>query len=159
MNKSRLSALEEELLAGNATVAFVGALLWAQSWKPSDGIYELPFTNLTIPAFHDAVYLAIGTLLFVLSIAFAVASVMPPIRSRAIRASRPFSGLLASFVWIAFTLGLLGAMAELPSDRWWTTALFLGGLTLVIFLGYRLIRAWYLSLLPTEDESSSTGSE
>ena len=159
MNKQRLSALEEDSLAGNAVVAFVGALLWAQSWKPSDGVYEFPFIRLTIPAFHDVVYVAIGTLLLLLSLALAGASVVPPLRSRAIRASRPLSGLLASFVWIAFTLGWLGALAELPSNRWWTAVLFFVGYAFVIFLGYRLSRAWYLSFLQTKDRSRYTESE
>ena len=158
MNERRLSALEEDWLAGNAVVAFVGALLMAQSWKPSGGVYELPFTNLTIPALHDTVYLALGTFLFVSSFALAIASVVRPLQSRAIRASRPFSTLLALLIWVAFILSWLGAMVELTFDQWWSAVLFFGGFAFLLFLGYRLLRAAFQSL-PTEDGPRRTGRE
>ena len=69
--------IPKDWLAGNAVVAFVGALLMAQSWKPSDGVYELPIINLTIPASHETVYLALGTFLFVSS--FALSAVTPSV--------------------------------------------------------------------------------
>ena len=140
MNERRLSALEEDWLAGNAVVAFVGALLIAQSWKLSDGVYELPF-NVMIPAFHDAVYLALGTFLFVSSFALAIASVVRPLRNRAIRASRPFSVLMGLLIWVAFILSWLGAMVELTFDQWCSAILFFGGFAFFLFLGYRLLRA------------------
>ena len=115
MNERRLSALKEDWLAGNAVVAFVGVLLTAQSWNLSDGVYELPF-NVTIPVFHDAVYLALGTFLFASSFALALASLVRPLRSRAIRASRPFSALMGLLIWVAFIVSWLGATAELPFD-------------------------------------------
>ena len=40
------AGLKEDWLAGNAVVAFVGALLVAQSWQTSDGTLRLPF-NVT----------------------------------------------------------------------------------------------------------------
>ena len=140
MNERRLSALKEDWLAGNAVVAFVGVLLTAQSWNLSDGVYELPF-NVTIPAFHDAVYLALGTFLFVSSFALALASQVRPLRSRAIRASGPFSVLMGLLIWVAFIASWLGATTELPVDQSWSMVLFIGGFTFFLFLGYRLLRA------------------
>ena len=134
------SALKEDWLAGNAVVAFVGVLLTAQSWSLSDGVYELPF-NVTIPAFHDAIYLAVGAFLFVSSFALALASQVRPLRCRSIRASRPFSVLMGLLIWVAFIASWLGATAELPVDQWWSMVLFIGGFTFFLFLGYRLNRA------------------
>ena len=140
MNERRLSALKEDWLAGNAVVAFVGVLLTAQSWNLSDGVYELPF-NVTIPAFHDTVYLALGTFLFVSSFALALASRVRPLRCRAFRASMPFSVLMGLLIWVAFIVSWLGATDELPGDQWWSMVLFIGGITFFLFLGYRLLRA------------------
>ena len=145
MNERRRSSLKEDWLAGNAVVAFVGVLLVAQSWKLSDGAYELPF-NLTISAFHDSVYLALGTFLFVSSLALALASVVRPLLSRAIRAGGPFSTLMVFLIWVAFIASWLGATAELPFDQWWSVVLFFGGFTFFLFLGYRLLRTAFQSL-------------
>ena len=140
MDERRLSALKEDWLAGNAVVAFVGVLLTAQSWNLSDGVYELPF-NVTIPVFHDAVYFALGTFLFASSFALALASLVRPLRSRAIRASRPSSALMGLLIWVAFIVSWLGATVELPFDKWWSMVLFFSGFTFFLFLGYRLLRA------------------
>ena len=145
MDERRLSALKEDWLAGNAVVAFVGVLLTAQSWNLSDGVYELPF-NVTIPVFHDALYLALGTFLFASSFALALASLVRPLRRRAIRAGRPFSVLMGLLIWVAFIVSWLGATAELPFDKWWSMVLFFGGFTFFLFLGYRLLRAAFQSL-------------
>ena len=138
MSERQLSDLKEDWLAGNAVVAFVGALLTAQSWILSDGFYELPF-DLTIPAFHGSVYLALGTFLFLSSFTFALASVVRPLQSRVFRASRPFSTLMALLIWTAFIVSWLGATAELPFDLWWSVVLFFGGFAFFLFLGYRLL--------------------
>ena len=142
LNERRHSALKEDWLAGNAVVAFVGVLLIAQSWNLSDGVYKLPF-NVTIPAFHDAVYLAFGALLFASSFALALASQMPRLRHRVISASKPFSVLMGLLIWVAFIVSWLGAIAELPFNRWWSMVLYFGGFTFFLFLGYRLIRTWF----------------
>ncbi len=144
MNKRQLSALKEDWLAGNSVVAFVGALLMAQSWEPSRRAYELPF-NLTIPVLHDAVYFAIAAFLFVSSFALALASIVRPLRRRAIRAIRPFSPLLAFLVWGAFMVSWLGAISELPFDKWRFLVLYFGGFGFFLFLVYRLYRVLYQS--------------
>ena len=132
------STLKEDWLAGNAVVAFVGVLLTAQSWTLSDGVYELPF-NVTIPAFHDAVYFALGAFMFVSSFALALASQARRLRCHAIRASWPFKVLMGLLIWVAFIASWLSATAELPFDQWWSMVLFFGGFTFFLFLGYRLL--------------------
>ena len=145
MNKGQLSALKEEWLASNAAVAFVGALLLAQSWKPSGGVYELPF-NLTIPILHDAVYFAIAAFLFVSSFVLALASIVRPFRRWVLCTISPFSTLLALFVWVAFLASWAEAAFKLPSDQWWSGVLFLGGFAFFLFLGYRIPRTVYQSM-------------
>ena len=111
MNKRQLSALKEDSLAGNAVVAFMGALLLAWSWEPSGGVYELPF-NLTIPVLHDAVYFAIAAFLFISSFVLALASIVRRLRCRAVCAIRPFSPFLAFLVWVAFLIGWVEAISK-----------------------------------------------
>ena len=139
MNKPDLT---EDWLAGNAVVAFVGALLMAQTLRPSDGDPELPF-NAPALASPDLVISSIVVFLLVLSFALALSSLAPPFRSWALGHASPlFSPLLASLTWIAFTLGLAGAISGLPLDRWWSPVLLLGGGGFFFFLGYRMVRAY-----------------
>ena len=144
MNKQKLLALKEDSLAGNAVVAFMSALLLAGSWEPSGGVYELPF-NLTIPVLHDAVFFAIAAFLFVSSFVLALASIVRRLRCRAVRAIRPFSPFLAFFVWVAFIMGWLEVVSELPTDQWWSLVLFFGGFPFFLFLFWRMLRAMHQS--------------
>ena len=146
MSERQLLALKEDSLAGNAVVAFMSALLLAQSWEPSGGVgvYELPF-NLTIPILHDAVYFAIAAFLFVSSFALAIASIVGPPPCRAVPALRMFLPLLAFLVWVAFTMGWLEAVSKLPTDQWWSLVLFFGGLPFFLFLFWRFLRAMHQS--------------
>ena len=146
MNDAHQSQLKEESLASSAAVAFIGALLLAQSWEPSGGVgvYELPF-NLTIPVLHDAVYFAIAAFLFVSSFVLALASIVQPLRRWVLCTIRPFSTLLAFFVWVAFLASWAESTSKLPSDQWWSGVLFLGGFVFFLFLGYRIPRAAYQS--------------
>ena len=137
--------MKEDWLASSAAVAFVGVLLMAQSWKLSNGVYELPF-NVTIPAFHDLVYFAIATFLFVSSFVLALASIVRPLRRWAICTIRPFSPLLALLMWVAYTVSWLEAISKLPTDQWWWPILFFGGFAFFLFLGYRLQRAAFQSM-------------
>ena len=144
MNDARLSQLKEESLASSAAVAFIGALLLAQSWEPSGGVYDLPF-NLTIPGLHDAVYFAIAAFLFVSSFVLALASTLRPLRRWVLCTFSIFSTLLAFFVWVAFLASWAEATSKRPSDQWWSGVLFLGGFVFFLFLGYRIPRAAYQS--------------
>ena len=78
MNKTEL---KEDWLAGNAVVAFLGALMLAQTWRLQGGAHELPF-NLTLPAFPDPVSFTIAAFLFLSSFALALASIIPIRRLR-----------------------------------------------------------------------------
>ena len=58
---------KEEWLAGGAVVAFLGALMLAQTWRPTDGQYELPF-SVTIPALPNPPSFTIAAVLFLSSL-------------------------------------------------------------------------------------------
>ena len=75
-----LERIKEEWLVGNSVVAFVGALLMAQAWEPSDVKNVIPIINVTVPIFPQAVILGIVTFLVVLSIVLAVASSVPRLK-------------------------------------------------------------------------------
>ena len=145
MNKRQLSALKEESLASSAAVAFIGALLLAQSWEPSGGDYELPF-NLTIPVLHDIVYFAIAAFLFASSLVLALASIVRPLQSWATCTIRPLSPLLAFLVWVAFMISWLEAISKLPTDQWWPLVIFFGGFAFFLFLFWRMLRTAHQSM-------------
>ena len=65
------TALKKDWLAGSAVIAFLGALMLAQTWRPPGGVYELPF-NLTVPAFPDPMSFTIAALLFFSPFALAL---------------------------------------------------------------------------------------
>ena len=114
-----LEQIKEEWLVGNAVVAFVGALLMAQPWEPSDADNVIPILNVTVPTFPQAVILGIMALLAVLSFVLVLASAVPPPRSWAIRQVSPYSQLLEQLMWFAFLMSLLAALSEVPRDEWW----------------------------------------
>lgn len=161
MNKKRLLASEEDWLAGNAVVAFAGALLMVQSRKlPEDGTeISLIITKLTIPTPPEPVYLVSGMLLFTLSLVLAVASLSTRLRCHAMRFASTISIILAPIALCAFTVGWLEAMAVLASDQWWFLFLFYGGYAFFLFVGYRFVRGSRPSLPPTEDGSEGAGNE
>lgn len=139
MTDARMPDMKEDWLAGNAAIAFVGVLLVAQSYKLSDGVYELPF-NVTVLAFHDYVYLSVASFLFVSSVVLAVASTVPALRCQIVSVSRPFQPLLGFLVWVAYTVSWLEAISNLPADQWWRPVLVFVGFAFFLFLGFRLIR-------------------
>ncbi len=53
-SKVDLEQIKEEWLIGNAVVAFVGALLLAQAWEPSDAKSVIPILNVTVPSLPQA---------------------------------------------------------------------------------------------------------
>ena len=82
-------------MVGDAVVAFVGALLMAQAWEPSDVKSVIPIINVTVPTFPQVVILGIVALLAVMSFVPALASAVRPLRSWAIHRVSPYSQLLA----------------------------------------------------------------
>ena len=141
MNKTEL---KEDWLAGNAVVAFLGALMLAQTWRLQGGAHELPF-NLTLPAFPDPVSFTIAAFLFLSSFALALASIIPIRRLRhwVIPRVRLFSPVLNLFIWIAFLQSWLTIVSELPDDQWWAYVLAWGGLVMFLFLTSRLFYGAY----------------
>ena len=131
--------IKEEWLVGNAVVAFVGALLMAQAWEPSDVKSVIPIINVTVPTFPQVVILGIVALLAVMSFVPSLASAVRPLRSWAINQAWPCSSLLEILMWVAFLFSLLSALAEIPSDQWWAEALGLGGAALLFFLLGRMV--------------------
>ena len=141
MSEARVDVeqIKEEWLVGNAVVAFVGALLMAQAWEPSDVKNVIPIINVTVPTFPQAVILGIVALLAVMSFVLALASAVRPLRSWAIHQVSPYSQLLELLMWFAFLMSLLAALLEIPRDEWWADALTLSGLALWLFLGVRMV--------------------
>ena len=137
--KIEVERIKEEWLVGNAVVAFVGALLMAQAWEPSDVKNVIPIFDVSVPTFPQAVVLGIVAFLAVLSFVLVLASAIPRIRSWAICQASPFSYLLEILMWVAFLMSLLSALAEIPPDQWWTQALWLGGAALLFFLWGRMV--------------------
>lgn len=178
--RTNIEQIKEEWLVGNSVVAFVGALLMAQAWEPSDARSEIPVLNITVPIFPQDVVLGIVAFLAVLSFVLALASAIPPLRSWAIYQVSPYSQLLELLMWVAFVLSLIAALSEIPSDQWWAQALWLGGAALLFFLWgrivlrplippakwlarwlYRLVRRMWTRLRagrqqPTDDDSTDT---
>ena len=140
MKNRQLSRLKEDWLAGNSVVAFVGALILAQSTQQSDAAYQLPF-NVTIPSLSDVVTFCIAAFLLVSAVILAIASIIRPIQSWALAKASTYSVLLSFLIWGAFALSFLEAFSNLPSDLWWSQLLFWVGFGIFLFLGYRFIRA------------------
>ena len=141
MNEAKIDVeqIKEEWLLGNALTAFVGALLMAQAWQPTDSASQLPILNLTLPTFPQAVILIVVGSLVILSFVFALASAVPPIRSWAILQVSPYSHYLEWLMWLAFLISLLSGLSAIPSDQWWAGVLELGGVALLLFLTFRMI--------------------
>ena len=136
MNKKDLKVA---WLASNAVVAFVGALLVGQSWQQTDRTAE-SFFNLTIPDYSGLVHAAFITFLLVLSLVFALGSIIRQLRSWALSQGIWVSMPLGFLAWFAFILSWLSALPELPDDQWWTPVLIWGGIVMVfLFIPFHVI--------------------
>ena len=136
--------LKKDWLAGNAVVAFLGALMLAQTWRPTGDGYKLPF-SLTVPAFPDPMSFAIAAFLFLSSFLLAVASVIPIrlVPHWVIPVARTFSVVLDFFVWLAFMQSWLTIVSELPDYQWWAYVFAWGGLVMFIFLAFRFFSGMF----------------
>ena len=124
----------EELMARHSLVAFVGALLLGQYWRPSGDTLKLPIINSTVPDYTDSVLFAF---LLGLSAFLALAAVMPKLRSWTLCTGVPFSGILLLLTWVAFIIGFGSAVPELPNDRWWSQVILIGGIGMMLFIPLR----------------------
>ena len=147
MAKARidLEQIKEDWLVGNSVVTFAVALLTAQALKPSDVDYVLPVIDVSVPAIPEAVVLGFVALLAASSLALALTSTIPPLRSWAIERVSHYSVALEYMMSVAFLLSLVAALVEIPSEQGWARALWWGGVALVFFLWARLLfRPWAL---------------
>ena len=141
--------LKIDWLVSNAVVAFAGALMLGQYWQRTDGDVEILF-NLTIPNFSDVVYVGIMAFLLVLSLIFALASLIATIpipknlpwkiRDWVVCHGQQISPLLGFFACLSFFFGLLSALSELPDDQWWAPVLAWGGMVMfLLFMPFQMI--------------------
>ncbi len=142
--------MEKDWLAGNAVVAFVGALLLGQSWRMPEGPVKLPFI-FAIPDYRAL--LIIG--LFVLSLALALASLVVPLRRWALDAVPAFSPLLWLLILAAFILSWASAFTRMPSDQWWSQVLLVGSIGMFLFIFYRMLYGAYRSAFGSKPKTDS----
>ena len=129
--------LKVEWLVSNAVLAFMGALMLGQAWQRSDGQVEL--FRLSIPDFSGVVQIAFIFFLFTLSFVFAVASLIPDLRSWAVGQGKGFSMMLGGIAWVAFTISWVTAIPGLPDDQWWKRVLLWGGVAMFFFIPLQTI--------------------
>lgn len=134
--------LRQDWLAGNAVVAFAGALLVAQQWQSTDAVYNLPF-NLTISAIPDTGSFIVAAFLFISSFLLALASVVPPkwVPCWVIQVVSTITPTLGFFAWFVFLSGWITTVIKLPDNQWWTYVFAWGGFVMVLFLLYRWVSA------------------
>ena len=134
-----MEQVKQDWLVSNSVVAFVGALLMAWVWEPSEARSTIPFLEVAVPTMPQVVVLGAVAFLAAMSLTLALASAVPPLRSWAIYLTSPYSYLLEILVWFAFSLTLFSALAEIPTNQPWARALWFSGAVLLFFLWGRLM--------------------
>ena len=140
MDDAELTELKEDWLAGNAVVAFLGALLIGQSWtgilEGSESTVEL-FFLFTVPNYAGFVLLGLIFGFIGLSLFLALASMVPRIQYRGLRTVNSASPALAQIILASFVLSWVSSVSELPSDQWWSLVLVLIGAGMFLYVGFR----------------------
>ena len=98
--------MQKDSLASDATAAFAGVLLLAQTWRPPSGTNELPF-NIPNPLPPDGALIAIAAFALLLSIVLALASIVAPIRLRVLPFTTLIRPLLSLFTLLAFVVSFV----------------------------------------------------
>lgn len=130
--------LKREWLANNAVVAFVGALIVAQSWVVSKGTIELlPNCTVTLPYW---MFLSIWPILLVLSVLFAVASVMSSLGSWVFLKASSYTLYFASVNWMVLNVAWLLTIAELTGNH---TLLYIFLVSGAVLSGFFLLSSPY----------------
>ena len=111
----------------------------ARVWEPSEARSTIPLLEVAIPTMPQVLVLGAVVFLAALSFTLALASAVPPLRSWAIYHTSPYSHLLDILMWMAFSLTLFSALAEIPADQSWARALWFSGAVLLFFLWGRLM--------------------
>ncbi len=135
-----LEKLKEDWLVSNSVVAFAGAVLMAEAWRPSDAKNVIPILNVTLPLTPEVVVLSIIAFLAIVSFGLAVTSAVAPVRTWAIYHVSPYSHFLEILMWMSFTFSLVSAIPKLPANQWWSGVLVIGGLA----LGLSIVIRWVL---------------
>ena len=142
MNDTELTELKNDWLADNAAVALLGALLIGQSWprllEGSGNTLEL-LLLFEVPDYTATVLTVLILGLFCLSIFLAVTSVALCIRHLGLRLARYTSPILTLILLASFTLSWITSSSQLPNDQWWSSPLFLGGMGMFLFIGFRRV--------------------
>ena len=131
------SGLKEDWLFTNALVAFVGALLMAQTWDPSEGTFKFQFF-FEIPNYVGFTVFLIIAAIFIFSIVLAIASVIPRFRNPMLRFGNLFAIPLDAIVWTAFIISLLTSIPELPLEQWWVKVLLAGGVVFFFLIPVKM---------------------
>ena len=127
------SKLKTDWLVNNAVVAFVGALLLGQSFRSPDISREILWgiEPWRIPEWATVATISV---LFILALFLALASVIKKIQPWAFKMNGTFDHVFHVLFLFAYTIGYLQAATELPYDQWWSYFLFFGGYILMLFL-------------------------
>lgn len=136
MNKPELM---KHWLAGNAVVAFAGAVLMVRYSQLPHGSYELT-SNVTIAALLQVSSVVLAVLLFTLSFCLVAAYFVNPLRSRAIRAIPGFSPILGLAASITFAVSWITAYVEVRQDELWQPVMLWGGFGMFLFISFTVTR-------------------
>ena len=140
MNKAKLVEMKEDKLANTAIVAFLGSLLMGQAW----GIWEdaertTKLLMFTVPDYSGLVIFTFMTILFVLSIFLATASMLASLRHWGLAVADWVKPTMIPVLLTSFVLSWLSSTLELPHGQWWVPVLLFGGFVMFIFIGFRSI--------------------
>ena len=127
------SKLKTDWLVNNAVIAFVGALLLGQSFRYPDIPREILW-GIELPRMPEWATVATISVLFILALFLALASVIKKLQPWAFKMSGTFDYVFHLLFLFAYTIGYLQAATELPYDQWWSYFLFFGGYALMLFL-------------------------
>ena len=130
--------LREDWLAGNAVTAFVASLLLGQVWQAPEGTTKLLFV-FTVPDLSSILVFAVMVVLFISSLFFATASIVPKLQNTASKLVNTLSIGLSQMGLLAFILGFASALPGI-AEHGWSIFLVVGGFLFMLFLLYRFFR-------------------
>ena len=145
--KRKTEEMEGDWLVGHAVLFLVIATIVGIAWQSPEGSTKLLYF-FTVPNFTWLVLLVIILGFFGVSLLLSLASVVPPLRRRALDLVSANWYPIGFLGWFAFLMGWLPLVNDLPRDEWWFEVLLLGGVVLMILLPLRLLyRAFVRDIL------------
>ena len=130
--------LKNDWLISNSVVAFIGALLIAQTPQSTDGKTEL-ILDLSIPSIPAWWTNSAIAILLTISLILVLAAYVSPLRRLTLQNATLLTPTLGLITWVAFTTGFAQSAQELSKDQWWSLPIILGGLAFIVFLFFRLV--------------------